>query len=154
MTNSIKTSIIRDVTLNYAFLETPHAPFGGDGIFDVQVVVPKKRRKELEAFGKVREVDGGVAINIKRYAKDAKGKAVKVDVVTADKQDFRAEYGDAKCIGNGSKGAVKVFQYVRGEQLITRLSAVQITELKKYEPSTAVDFDVIESASPTVEEDF
>lgn len=146
MTNTIKTSIIRDVTINYAFLDTPHAPFGGDGIFDVQVVVPKKRRKELEAFGKVREVEGGVAINIKRYAKDAKGKAVKVDVVTSTKEDFRAEYGSASCIGNGSKGAVKVFQYARGEQMITRLSAVQITELKKYEPTTAVDFDSIEAS--------
>ena len=150
MTNTIKTSIIRDVTLNYAFLDTPHAPFGGDPVFDVQVVVPKKRRKELEAFGKVREVEGGVAINIKRYAKDAKGKAVKIDVVTAEKSDFRAEYGDAKCIGNGSKGAIKVFQYARGEQIISRLSAVQVTELKKYEPTLAVDFDAVEA----VGEDF
>ena len=145
MTNTIKTSIIRDVTLNYAFLDTPHAPFGGDPVFDVQVVVPKKRRKELEAFGKVREVEGGVAINIKRYAKDAKGKAVKIDVVTAEKSDFRAEYGDAKCIGNGSKGAIKVFQYARGEQIISRLSAVQVTELKKYEPTPTVDFDAVEA---------
>jgi len=152
MTNTIKTSIIRDVTFNYAFLDTPHAPFGGDPVYDIQIVVPKKRRKELEAFGKVREVTGGVAINIKRYAKDAKGKAVKVDVVTSDKQDFRAEYGDAKCIGNGSKGAVKVFTYARGEQVITRLSAVQVTELKKYEPTPTVDFDVIETAA--TEEDF
>lgn len=150
MTNSIKTSIIRDVTFNYAFLDTPHAPFGGDPVFDIQVVVPKKRRKELEAFGKVREVEGGVAINIKRYAKDAKGKAVKIDVVTAEKSDFRAEYGDAKCIGNGSKGAIKVFQYARGEQIISRLSAVQVTELKKYEPTLAVDFDAVEA----VGEDF
>jgi hypothetical protein len=150
MTNSIKTSIIRDVTFNYAFLDTPHAPFGGDPVYDIQVVVPKKRRKELEAFGKVREVEGGVAINIKRYAKDAKGKAVKIDVVTAEKSDFRAEYGDAKCIGNGSKGAIKVFQYARGEQIISRLSAVQVTELKKYEPTLAVDFDAVEA----VGEDF
>jgi len=146
MANSIKTSIIRDVTINYAFLDTPHAPFGGDPIFDVQIVVPKKRRKELEAFGKVREVEGGVAINIKRYAKDAKGKAVKVDVVTSTKEDFRAEYGSASCIGNGSKGAVKVFTYPRGEQTITRLSAVQVTELKKYEPTESVDFDSIEAS--------
>jgi len=150
MTNSIKTSIIRNVTFNYAFLDTPHAPFGGDPVYDIQVVVPKKRRKELEAFGKVREVEGGVAINIKRYAKDAKGKAVKIDVVTAEKSDFRAEYGDAKCIGNGSKGAIKVFQYARGEQIISRLSAVQVTELKKYEPTLAVDFDAVEA----VGEDF
>jgi hypothetical protein len=150
MTNSIKTSIIRDVTINYAFLDTPHAPFGGDPVFDIQVVVPKKRRKELEAFGKVREVEGGVAINLKRYAKDAKGKAVKIDVVTAEKSDFRAEYGDAKCIGNGSKGAIKVFQYARGEQIISRLSAVQVTELKKYEPTPTVDFDAVEA----VGEDF
>ena len=146
MANQIKTSIIRDVTLNYAFLDTPHAPFGADPIFDVQIVVPKKRRKELEAFGKVREVEGGVAINIKRYAKDAKGKSVKVDVVTSTKEDFRAEYGSASCIGNGSKGAVKVFTYPRGEQTITRLSAVQVTELKKYEPTESVDFDSIEAS--------
>ena len=146
MTNTIKTSIIRDVTINYAFLDTPHAPFGGDPVFDVQIVVPKKRRKELEAFGKVREVEGGVAINVKRYAKDAKGKAVKVDVVTATKEDFRAEYGSASCIGNGSKGAIKVFTYPRGEQTITRLSAVQVTELKKYEPTPTVDFDSIEAS--------
>jgi hypothetical protein len=150
MTNSIKTSIIRDVTINYAFLDTPHAPFGGDPVYDIQVVVPKKRRKELEAFGKVREVEGGVAINLKRYAKDAKGKAVKIDVVTAEKSDFRAEYGDAKCIGNGSKGAIKVFQYARGEQIISRLSAVQVIELKKYEPTPTVDFDAVEA----VGEDF
>jgi hypothetical protein len=151
MTNTIKTSIIRDVTLNYAFLDTPHAPFGGDPVFDIQVVVPKKRRKELEAFGKVREVEGGVAINIKRYAKDAKGKAVKIDVVTSTKEDFRAEYGSASCIGNGSKGAIKVFTYPRGEQTIARLSAVQVTELKKYEPTT-IDFDSVKTDA--VEEDF
>jgi len=147
---TIKTSIIRDVTLNYAFLDTPHAPFGGDDIFDVQIVVPKKRRKELEAFGKVREVEGGVAINVKRYAKDQKGKKVTIDVFakTEDnpKADFRAEYGDAKCIGNGSKGAVKVFQYKRGDQMITRLSAVQVTNLIKYEPTESVDFDSIEAS--------
>ena len=149
---AIKTSIIRDVTLNYAFLDTPHAPFGGDPIFDVQVVVPKKRRKELEAFGKVREVDGGVAINFKRYAKDPEGKDVTIDVVTGTKEDFRAAYGDAKCIGNGSKGAVKIFTYDRGGKTIARLSAVQVTDLKKYEPTTAIDFDVIETQAD--EEDF
>ena len=148
---TIKTSIIRDVTLNYAFLDTPHNPFGGDEYYDIQVVVPKKRRKELEAFGKVREVDGGVAINFKRYAKDQKGQDVTIDVVTETKSDFRAEYGDAKCIGNGSKGSVKVFTYPRGEKTIARLSAVQVTDLKKYEP-TAIDFDAVETDS--VEEDF
>jgi len=152
MTNTIKTSIIHDVTLNYAFLDTPHAPFGGDPVFDVQVVVPKKRRKELEAFGKVREVEGGVAINLKRYAKGADGKDVTIEVVTADKTDFRAEYGDAKCIGDGSKGSVKVFTYPRGEQVITRLSAVQVVDLVKREPKNVVDFDIIETAS--TEEDF
>jgi len=140
----IKTSIIRDVTLNYAFLDTPHAPFGGDPVFDVQIVVPKKRRKELEAFGKVREVDGGVAINIKRYAKDPKGNDVTIDIVTALKEDFRAEYGDAKCIGNGSKGSVKVFQYERQGKMITRLSAVQVKDLVKYEPEPTIDFDSAE----------
>jgi len=147
---AIKTSIIRDVTLNYAFLQTPHAPFGGDPVFDVQVVVPKKRKKELEAFGKTREVEGGVAINIKRYAKDPKGKAITIDVVTADKEDFRKAYGDVSCIGNGSKGAVKVFQYEREGKMITRLSAVQVTKLVKYEPKESVDFDSVEAP----EEDF
>jgi hypothetical protein len=141
---AISSSIIRNVTLNYAFLDTPHNPFGGDVYYDVQVVVPKKRRKELEAFGKVREVEGGVAINVKRYAKDPKGKDVTVDVVTGSKEDFRAEYGDASCIGNGSKGAVKVFQYERQGKMITRLSAVQVTDLVKYEPEPAVDFDSVE----------
>jgi len=153
MTNTIKTSIIRDVTLNYAFLDTPHNPFGGDEYFDIQVVVPKKRRKELEAFGKVREVEGGVAINIKRYARGKDGKEASIEVLTGSKEDFRAAYGDAKCIGNGSRGAVKVFTYQRGDAIITRLSAVQIIELKKYEPATIVDFDVVATTAGT-EEDF
>jgi len=147
---AIKTSIIRDVTLNYAFLDTPHAPFGGDPVFDVQVVVPKKRRKELEAFGKPREVEGGVAINIKRYAKDPKGNDVTIDVLTANKEDLRKAYGGISPIGNGSKGAVKVFQYEREGKMITRLSAVQVTKLIKYEPTDLVDFDSVEAP----EEDF
>jgi len=142
-------SIIRDIQIFWSKLDTPVSPFGGDPAYELQVRAPKKRRKELEQFGNVKEVDGVLAVNLKRYAKNAKGEEVSVDVLDGLKQPFT----DLKSIGNGTKGAVKVFQYdnPRGGRPVTRLMAVQILELVKYEAAPEVDFDAVTDA---VEEDF
>jgi len=53
-------------------------------------------------------------------------------------------------IGNGSIGDLKLFQYpydVAGRKGVSSmLSAVRVTDLKEYTPSSEVDFDVIEGA--------
>jgi hypothetical protein len=143
-------TIIRDIQIFWSKLDTPVSPFGGDPAYELQVRAPKKRRKELEQYGNVKEVDGVLAVNLKRYAKNAKGEEVTVDVFDGLKQPF----SDLKSIGNGSKGAVKVFQYEnpRGGRPVTRLMAVQILELVKYEATPEVDFDAITDVA--VEEDF
>ena len=143
---AISNFIIKNVTLNYVHIDEPITPFDREEpIFDVQVVVPKSRKKELEPFGKPRAVDGGYAINLKRYTKTLKdNKKVTIECVTGAGKDFRAEYGDAKCIGNGSKGSVIGFQYQKNGRTFSRLSAVQVTDLKKFESKPQVEFDIID----------
>jgi len=143
---AISNFIIKNVTLNYVHIDEPITPFDqNEPIFDVQIVVPKSRKAELEPFGKPREVEGGYAINLKRFTKTLKdNKKVKIECVTAQGKDFRAEYGDAKCIGNGSKGSVIGFQYQKEGRTFSRLSAIQVTELKKFEPTPAVEFDILD----------
>ncbi len=148
------TSIIRDVKLNYVFIDEPRSPFGTEQ-WECQIEVDPSRKAELETYGKVRTLDNGnVAINLKRKAfrKDGTENTPVVFVDSAKKPiDSR------KNIGNGSEGNVKVFRAeynVAGRSGITTiLSAIQMTNLVEYTGS--VDFDNLgdDTATASVSDD-
>jgi hypothetical protein len=145
MTQSNKSSIIRDVNFYYAKLDKPVSPFGTE-IYDLQVRFPKHRVAEMSVFGKVREVDGGdFAVNITRKAMNAKKQKTPVRIVDTDKNPIK------DLIGNGSTGNVIVYSYpweVSGRTGVkTILVAVQVTNLIKYVPEASVDFDVLETVA-------
>ena len=147
-------SVIKDVTFAWVHLDKAVSPFGTDQ-YDIQIQVPKKRIKELEAFGKVKEVTdkdgektGAVSISLKKKAFKADGSpAAKVRVVDAGKNPMSSE--DIAAIGNGSTGSVIVMQRpykikapngkVTKSGIATTLSAVQVKTLVRYEPKTADD---------------
>ena len=138
------TTILRDLTLNYAKVYKSEVnPFGKDQ-FDIQLEFGKERVEEMSAFGKVRPLpNGNFALNVARPAKNNKGQKNKIRVVDSEKNDM------TDGIGNGSVGNVMVYSYdwnVAGKSgRKTILIAVQVTNLVEYNPDTAVDFDLIVS---------
>jgi hypothetical protein len=155
--NEGRNEIIKNVELNWAKLDPakPVSPFGTDQ-WEISLAVPKKRAAELEVFGKVKAVKdkdgkdtGKVSINLKKKAEKKDGTpAAPVRVVDSNKQPL-----DPKSIGNGSTGNVMVFlkdyQIKTPKGVVTKegtsvmLTAVQVTDLVKYEPKSGnfVDFD-------------
>ena len=128
-----KVVVIRDVEFNWPALATPKAPFGTEQ-WEVQVATTDKaKKKELEEVGcKVREVEGKYVTNVKRKTKSAKGEALdRPKVVGQDKEELPVE--TIRRIGNGSKGAIKVFSYewnVSGRSGTScMLTEVQVTDL-------------------------
>lgn len=144
--------LIKDVTFNWARLATPFKNQFGTENYELQIVVPADRAEEIAAAvekeGKPQE-DGTVAFNLKRKSMRANGEANGAPrVVGADKSPI-----DAMSIGNGSKGNVIVYMYdyefagTPGRS--HSITAVQVTDLVKYERSNDVDFDAVEGeASP------
>ena len=154
MANS--TTIIRDVTLNYAKVYKSEVnPFGKDQ-FDIQLEFTTDRAAEMAQFGKVRPLpNGNLALNVSRPAKNNKGQKNKIRVVDNEKNDM------TDGIGNGSVGNVMVYSYdwnVAGKTgRKTILIAVQVTSLVEYNPDTAVDFDLVVgegTSEAVVAEDF
>jgi len=143
------TTIIRDLEFYWAKLDKPVSPFGTEQ-YDLQVRFPKKRVKEMSAYGKVKEQpDGQFSINITRKAKNAKGEDTPVRVVDSVKRPLEG------LIGNGSKGHIIVYQYdwnVSGRSgTKTILVAVQVTDYIEYKDEGAVDFDVIGTSQEAME---
>ena len=138
MTNSI---VIKNAEIFWAKLDKPVSPFGGDPAYEAQFRFAKSRKKELEKAGlRFKEVEGKLAVNLKRYAHNQAGEATPVRVVDADKVETTKHN-----IGNGSKVNFIVFQYPskrNSEELVSRLTAVQITKLKEYKKTVEADFDV------------
>jgi hypothetical protein len=135
--------MISNVELHWAKLDKAVPNFQGDADqWEVQVRVPKKRREELEEFGKVKEEDGGKTISKNFYKKTTKADgepSQRVKVV-----DIYGDAVDPKTIGNGTKANIRLlarpFQIknpktgkVTKEGTTTILMAIQITELVKYE---------------------
>jgi hypothetical protein len=144
-----QTTIIRDLEFYWAKLDKPVNPFGTEQ-YDLQVRFPKKRVKEMSAYGKVKEQpDGQFSINITRKAKNAKGEDTPVRVVDSVKRPLEG------LIGNGSKGHIIVYQYdwnVSGRSgTKTILVAVQVTDYIEYKDEGAVDFDVIGTGQEAME---
>jgi len=152
---SKQTSIIRNVTLNYAKVYKAETnPFGKEQ-FDIQVEFSKDRIDEMTPFGKVRQLpNGNFALNINRPAVNNKGQNNSIRVVNNEK----APMTDA--IGNGSTGNLIVYSYDwstggrSGRKTI--LIAVQVTDLVPYNPEASVDFDLVigEGADAAPAQDF
>jgi hypothetical protein len=142
MANENQTTILRDLTFFWAKLDKPvETPFGTT-IYDLQVRFPKKRVKEMSAYGKVKpQDDGSFSINITRKPTNAKGQETPVRVVDEVKRPLEGK------IGNGSKGNIIVYQYdwnVAGKSgTKTILVAVQVTEFIEYKEESSIDFDII-----------
>ena len=159
--NEVRNVILKGVSLYWAKLnpEKPVSPFGTEQ-WEITVQTDKKRSKELEAFGKVKDGfdKGTVAINLKKKALKKDGSpAAPVRVVDGMKQPL-----DPKVIGNGSVGNVmlmlKDYEIKAPNGKVTKsgttvtLTAIQVTELVKYEPknSNFVDFDEEGSGSEEI----
>jgi len=155
-TNETTNVIIKDVQIYWVKIAEPVSPFGVPQ-YEATIQAPKKRSKELEAFGKVKDgFDAGtVKVSLKKKALKADGTdAAKVRCVDAFKNPL-----DPKTIGNGSTGNVMVMQRpyqiklpngkISKEGITTALSAIQITKLIKYEAKNDnfVDFDSEEGLS-------
>jgi len=162
--NEVRNVILKNVSLYWAKLnpEKPVSPFGTEQ-WELTVQVDKKRSSEVESFGKVKPgfENNTVAINLKKKAQKKDGSpAAPVRVVDAAKNPI-----DPKTIGNGSKGNVmlmlKDYEIKAPNGKVTKsgiavtLTAVQVTELVKYESknSNFVDFDDEGSSVESVEEE-
>jgi hypothetical protein len=148
-TTEAQNVIVKDLEFFWAKLGKPVDPFGTLQ-WEMQVRFPKKREEEMEAYGKVKPVDGEkgkLSVNLRKKALKADGSpAQQIEVV-----DTKGELIDPRTIGNGSKGNVKLMlrDYEvkgpngkvtkRGTQVM--LTKVQVTELVKYEPKSTNDFD-------------
>jgi len=160
MINEKRTVIVKDVELHWAKLETPVDPFKtGERLWEVQIrtadeEVAKKWAKEYYINAK-KDDEGFWKANVKRKELNGKGETNKApDVLGRDKQPISSSN-----IGNGSIGDLKLFQYpydVAGRKgVASMLSAVRITDLKEYAPTSDVDFDVIDTpAEGSAQADF
>lgn len=150
---------IKNVTLNWARLDRPVAPFGTEQ-YELQVATTdKKYAAELKAnHFNVKEKDGVYTVALKRKARKADGsdngapKVLNGDLSTFDFSEH--------LIGNGSTGNVKVYQYpynVQGRKGVgSSLTAVQITDLVAYTGGQANDgFEAIDmpTESPKADDD-
>lgn len=146
--NEATNAIIKDVQLWWAKLGKPVEPFGTSQ-WELQIRFPKKRVKEMEQFGKVKETDeaGIYSINLKKKAELKDGSPAKpVKLV-----DRKGEDVDPKTLGNGSVGNVKVmlkdYQIKGPKGNVTKegtqvmLIAVQVTKHVVYVPKDKNDFD-------------
>jgi len=160
MINEKRTVIVKDVELHWAKLETPVDPFKtGERLWEVQIrtadeEVAKKWAKEYYINAK-KDDEGFWKANVKRKELNGKGETNKApDVLGRSNQPISASN-----IGNGSIGDLKLFQYpydVAGRKgVASMLSAVRITDLKEYAPTSDVDFDVIDTpAEGSAQADF
>ena len=163
-TNEVRNVILKNVSLHWAKLnpEKPVSPFGTEQ-WEITVQVDKKRAKEIEQYGKLKDGfdKGTVAIGLKKKAQKKDGSpAAAVRVVDNMKQPL-----DPKIIGNGSVGNViimlKDYEIKAPNGKVTKsgttvtLVAVQVTDLVKYVPkaSNFVDFDEVENDNVAEEDE-
>jgi|AOAMet_48_BLW_10_2_1038533.scaffolds.fasta_scaffold10967_1 hypothetical protein len=152
--------MIKDALCFYPKLETPQIgkgtvngrPFTTPLQFEIQLRAKDEATLKLwkDNHLPVRENNEGVeTLTLRRRAlrKDGSDNG-KPRVVGNDKQPM-----DAKTIGNGSTVNVIVWQAPYGdnnESVFNSLTAVQVTDLVEYNGSDGVDFDILDSVSPTV----
>ena len=160
MINEKRTVILKDVELHWAKLDKPVDPFKtGERLWEVQIrtsdeVIAKQWAKEYYINAK-KDDEGFWKANVKRKELNGKGETNKApDVLGRSNQPISASN-----IGNGSIGDLKLFQYpydVAGRKgVASMLSAVRVTDLKEYAPTSDVDFDVIDTpAEGSAQADF
>lgn len=144
--------VINNVELNWAKLARPITNQFGATQYEMQIATTDKAQADkitADTGLAFKEKDGKFVSNLKRKAKDSKGADMTpVRVVDANKAPL-----DGGSIGNGSKGNVIVWQYeydFGGRKGVgSSLTAVQVTDLVKYERTSDVDFAPIESAPET-----
>jgi len=152
--NEATNVIINDVEFHWVKIGKPVTSFDGSyEQWEVQCQVPKKREKELSAYGKTKEQPNGkVSINFRKKSEKADGSpAQKVRCVDGSKEAL-----DPSTIGNGSKGNVllmlkdyeiknpKTGKVTKSGTSAT-LIAIQVNDLVVYEKSNGnfVDFDEV-----------
>lgn len=152
--NEATNVIINDVEFHWVKIAKPATSYDGSyEQWEVQVQVPKKRAKELEVYGKIKEQPGNkVSINFRKKTLKADGSpAQKVRCVDGSKDDL-----DPTIIGNGSKGNVllmlkdyeiknpKTGKVTKSGTSAT-LIAIQVTDLIVYEKTGGnfTDFDEV-----------
>ena len=143
MSNNV---IIRNVEFRWAKLDKPVNPFGSL-VWELSVHVPTEAvTVEFATLGVVKSGgDGTSYVVLKKRADKADGSpAAPVTVLDKNKQPL-----DANRIGNGSKGAVKVFQrdynYNGKTGVSNVLMAVMVTDLVEFvKPDALSGFDVVE----------
>lgn len=148
MSNNI---IIRNVEFRWAKLDKPVSPFGSL-VWELSVHVPVDAvTPEFATLGVVKSGnDGTCYVVLKKRADTADGKpAAPVTVLDKDKNPLAANR-----IGNGSKGAVKVFQrdyeHNGRKGLSNVLMAVMVTDLVEYVAPATVDlFDTEDTTEDT-----
>lgn len=162
--NNTRNVILKGVQLYWAKLnpEKPVEPFG-EPQWEITAQAPKKREKELAELGKTKDgfEKGTVAIGFKKKANKKDGTAAApVRVVDGMKQPL-----DPKVIGNGSTGNIMLmlrdYEIKAPNGKVTKsgttvtLTAVQVTDLVKYEPKNTnfVDFDEEGSGAEELAED-
>lgn len=105
-----KTVVIRDLEFHWPHLVKSHSPFGAE-IWDIQVrTTDDNVAKQLSDAGVSIKIDpeGFFKGNVKRKTVSAKGDPLKAPLVLgADKMPL----DNPEAVGNGSKGAVKLFSY-------------------------------------------
>ena len=153
MISETRDIIVKDVEIFYAKLDKAVTPFGNEARWEVQIRTSDKSvadqwTKEYEL--NVKKQDDYWKVNLKRPLLNRnKEENEPPQVVDASRTPITGSN-----IGNGSKGNVKLFQYpydVAGRKGTgSQLKAIQITDLKIYEPDTSIDFEVLEE--PTAKE--
>ena len=138
--------VIRNVEFRWAKLDKPVSPFGSL-VWELSVHVPTSAvTPEFASLGVVKSGgDGTSYVVLKKRADKADGSpAAPVSVIDKDKKDL-----DPSRIGNGSKGAVKVFQrdysYNGKTGVSNVLMAVMVTDLVEFvKPDVLSAFDAVE----------
>jgi len=146
--NTTTTVIIKNANFKWAKLDKPVNPFGSGDAWEIQIytedmdVAQEWQTNHINIKTRMNE-DGVVEYyaNIKRWARSPKtnkeyDKPLVIDALTMPL--------DPSIIGNGSKGAIKAYQYpwsTGGKNGIsTVLVAVKVEDLVEYHPETVVDF--------------
>lgn len=162
-----RTIIVRDVEFHWSKLDKTVSPFGTER-WETQLRTrdegKAKELKELFLNVKQESDDEGTywktnvnrnlfKANQDKIPEHEREKNTPPEVLDSNKQPL------TKLVGNGSTGNVKLFQapynFKGRKGVSTVLTAVQVTDLKVYEPNTGVDFDVIDDGSDTTSnEDF
>ena len=143
--------VINNVELNWAKLSKPFTNQFGATQYELQIATKDASKKdEIEASTglKMKEKDGKFTLNLKRKAKDSKGQ----DMAPVRVVDSAKAALDGGSIGNGSIGNVIVWQFeyeFAGRKGVgSSLTAVQVTDLVKYESKPSVDFEMAIEVTP------